>query len=489
MNKKYDVIIIGSGIGGLAVAGLLAEKKKVLVLEKNRPLGGYCASFKRGDYLFESAVQAINGLYKGSPIYDILKRTSALSATEIESPKELYRSIFPDYDITIPQKDLAKYKKMLFSFFPREKENIESLFSVMESLYMEMRRFYLGEAPKKSPFILRYYKRSLRDLLDEFIKDDKLKAIISQYWMYRGLPPSKLSAITFSYIWYDYTANGSYFPRGGMEDIIKSMTDFIRKSGGDVMIGCEVAKIHVEKGEASGVELKNGDRFSADSVVSGIDVFGTFAMIDGAEKTAIAPFLKKLKENAISISAFKVYLGLDVDVRSLGVKDYEIFVNPSYDMESMYRSSVDNDFQDAPYSITIYSNLSGAFCGKGKSAVSIGMLSGYDFWKGLSRTEYKKNKEEALETLLGRAEKIIPGLRKHIKVKIAGTPLTMERYTGNSQGSIYGWNRKNLADEMQFINPTTPIKNLMLASHWTKMGGGIGGVLLSSDRVSNLLKG
>ena len=90
--------------------------------------------------------------------------------------------------------------------------------------------------------------------------------------------------------------------------------------------------------------------------------------------------------------------------------------------------------------------------------------------------------------MIQRCEKIIPGLTKHIKVKVVATPLTMERYTGNSKGSVYGWNKKSLIEEIRFMNPTTPIKNLLLSSHWTKMGGGIGGVLLSSDRTYNLLK-
>lgn len=489
MSKKYDVIIIGSGIGGLTIGSLLSQGRKVLVLEKNNSFGGYCTNFKRQGFKFESAVQAINGLYKGSPVYQILRKSHALDGVRIAKPRHLYRSIFPDYDIKFPQADLNKYTKLLSSFFPEEKQNITKLIVTFKSIYIEMKRFYKEKSLKKSPFILKYGRRSLQELMDCFIKDKKLQAIISQYWMYRGLPPSKLSAITFAYIWYDYTVNGSYFPKDGMHSIIKNLVDTIKKNDGKVTHDREVSRLFVDNDIITEIELKNSKRYEADMFISNIDVFRTLDMISDGNAQIIEPFLKKLRKNSLSISAFKIYLGLDIDVKKLGVKDYEIFVNPAYDTDLMYWASLENEFGKAPYSITIYSNLSDRFCKKGNSVLSIGLLSGYDFWKNLTRAEYKQKKEEIADILISRCENVIPNLRKHIKVKEIATPITMERYTGNSNGSIYGWNKRSLAEEIRFMNPTTPIKNLLLSSHWTKMGGGIGGVLLSSDRVHNLLNG
>ncbi|MCX5686922.1 MAG: NAD(P)/FAD-dependent oxidoreductase [Candidatus Omnitrophica bacterium] len=487
MSKKFDVIIIGSGIGGLTIASLLSKNKKVLLLEKNNNFGGYCAAFKRKGYRFESAVQAINGLYKGSPIYEVLKKSQALNGVKIVRPRHLYRSIFPDYDISVPQANINKYKTLLFSLFPDEKNNIINLFDTLKSIYLEMSRFYRKKTLAKSPFILKYGRRSLQELMDGFTKNKKLRAVISQYWMYRGLPPTKLSAITFAYIWYDYTANGSYFPKDGMHSIMQNLVDFIKNNNGVILHDREVNKLFVDFDRITELGLENSSRYEADMVISNIDVFKTFGMVVSGDTLDIESFLSKLKNNFLSISAFKIYLGLNIDVRKIGIKDYEIFVNPSYDAESMYQASLNNEFEKVPYSITIYSNLSDSFCKKGKSVVSIGLLSGYDFWRNLTRSEYKQKKEEMAEIILSRCEKVIPGLRKYIKVKTIATPLTMERYTGNSNGSIYGWNKKSLIEEIRFMNPTTPIKNLLLSSHWTKMGGGIGGVLLSSDRVYNLI--
>ena len=487
MHKKYDVIIIGSGIGGLVAGSLLSKDKKVFLLEKNNSFGGYCSDFKIKDFRFESAVQAINGLYKGNPVYEILKKSHALDAIKIVRPNHLYRTIFPNYDITVPQTDIGKYKKMLFKFFPEEKINIEKLIETFRLIYLEMKRFYKEKKLRKSPYILKYGRRSLQELLNGFTVNKNLQAIISQYWMYRGLPPSKLSAITFAYIWYDYTVNGSYFPKDGMSAIIKNLCNEIKRNNGKVAHDREVSKLFVGSNNVTEIELENSQRYQAGRYISNIDIFKTFKMIVNGNSSSLESFVKKLQRNSVSISAFKIYLGLDIDVKKLGIKDYEIFVNPSYDMDLMYWASLQSEFNKAPYSITIYSNMSNSFCKKGNSVISIGTLSEYEFWKNLTRTEYIQKKEEITDLMLARCEKIIPNLRKHIKVKVAATPLTMERYTGNSRGSIYGWNKKSLIEEISFMNPTTPIKNLLLSSHWTKMGGGIGGVVLSSDRVCHLL--
>lgn len=488
MNSKYDVIIIGSGIGGLAAASLLSAKKRVLVLEQNGMFGGYCSSFSRKDYRFETAVQSVNGLYRGSPVYDILKRSKGLDSIKIMSPQHLYRSVFPEYDIQVPQANIKKYVDMLGNIFPREKDNIKALFGTLKSIYLEMERFYTGSRKKKSPFILKYCRRSLQELMSEFTGNKELQAIISQYWMYRGLPPSRFSAITFAYIWYDYTVNGSYFPERGMESIIKNLIRNIKRNKGDVLPCSEAVKIVSDRDIVKEIVLKNGKRYSSDIFISNIDLFKTFGIMEGADSGVIDPFVDKLRGDSLSISAFKIYLGLNIDLKRAGLSEYEIFVNPSYDAEAMYQMSVNNKFEKVPYSITAYSNLSGAFCSKGRSVVTITSLSGYGYWRVLTRSEYREKKAAAADILLSRCEKIIPGIRKHIDEMVVGTPLTMERYTGNSEGAIYGWNKRSLVNEIRFINPTTPVKNLFLSSHWTKMGGGVGGVLLASDRVSSIIE-
>jgi prolycopene isomerase len=217
-----------------------------------------------------------------------------------------------------------------------------------------------------------------------------------------------------------------------------------------------------------------------------MDMHKTFDMLSEKDEYT-ARLIKKLENKETSISAFKVYLGLDINLQKLHINDGEVFINSGYDLDKMYNASINNNVEGSPISVVIYSNLSDVFCHKDKSVVSIAMLSGYDFWSTLDDKTYKDTKERMSNALIGRAERIIPNLRKYIMEKVVATPLTMERYTGNSRGAIYGWSKGNLYDEIRFMKVSTPIKNLFLSSHWTKIGGGVAGVVRAAERVYRLL--
>ncbi|MDD3906373.1 MAG: NAD(P)/FAD-dependent oxidoreductase [Candidatus Omnitrophica bacterium] len=483
---KYDFIIIGSGIGGSVLGALLSKSKKVLLLEKDSNLGGYCASFKRNGFDFDVAIEAVNGIKNGQVVYNIFKQSGVLKKSPFTKPAVLYRSIYPDYDLRFPQANVKAYKKILYNLFKNEKKGIDQLIDEMGLIYNEIDALDKKRKLLKSPNIMKYYKATFEDLLNKFIKNEKLKAIISQYWVYCGVPPSMLSAITFAYIWHDYTCNGSYYPKYGMGIFINECANVIRKNGGIILKESEVCKIHVSDKKAIGIELADKTCYKADAFISNIDLRKTFDMLSEKNED-VAKLLEKSEEKEASISAFRVYLGLDVDLKKLGINDSAVFINPGYDLTKMYYASVNNNIELAPISVIIYSNLSSTLCSKGKSVVSITMLSGYDFWKSLDKRTYKSTKEKMADKLIKRAEVAIPKLQQYIIEKVIATPLTMERYTGNSHGAIYGWSKNNLYDDIRFMKVTTPIKNLFLSSHWTKIGGGIAGVARAAEKTYRLL--
>ena len=487
VDSKYDVVIIGSGIGGLVLGALLSKDKKVLLIEKNNNFGGYCSGFLRGEFNFEVAVEAINGLKKGQTIYKLFEEIGILEPSLFIKPKYLYRSIYDEFDLRVPQNGEHKYIELLYSLFSKQKRNIDQLFAEMELIYKEIDMLDKTKSLKKCPKVLEYSDVTVEELLDKYISDEKLKTVISQYWLYCGLPPSKLSSVTFSYIWYDYTFNGGYYPEKGMGEVARRCIDVIKRNGGEAINNSEVTKIYNENDKAVGIEVgKSKERINADVFVSNIDIARTLDMLSEKNKK-ITSFIHKIKEKETSISAFKIYLGLNVSLKKLGIDDYEIFINPGYDMDEMYYKSLQNLAKEVPFSLTIYSNISDNFCKDNKSVVTITMLAGYDFWESLEEEEYKSTKEKMADILIKRCEKIIPKLSNYIEVKEIATPLTMKRYTGNKRGAIYGWSKENLYDEIRFMRNTTPLKNLFLSSHWTKIGGGVAGVLRTAERTYRLL--
>jgi len=483
---KYDIIIIGSGIGGLMLGALLSKEKKVLLLEKNNNFGGYCAKFRRNGFTFEVAIEAINGLKKDETIYDLFKKSGVLDKSSFVRPPHIYRSIYPDYDLRFPQGDIHKYKELLYSLFYEEKRGIDNLLNEIELIFKEVDILDKKKKLVRSPNLLKYNPITFGELLNAHIKDERLKAIISQYWVYRGLPPNKLSSITFSYIWYDYTFNGSYYPKEGMGKLSNECVNIINKNGSSAIKNAGVTSIYNRGDKVIEIELADKRRFSADIFVSNMDVRKTFDMLT-KKNDLVNGYIRKLSSKDVSISAFKVYLGLNVSLKKLGITDYEVFINPSYDLDKMYHASVKNKVDEAPMAITLYSNITDCFCDANSSVVTLTMLSGYDFWKNMDRVTYERTKERITNALIKRAECIIPNLKVYIKTKVAATPLTMERHTGNSNGAIYGWSKGNLYDEIKFMKASTPIKNLFLSSQWTKIGGGVAGVMRIAERVYRTL--
>ncbi|MBU2251531.1 MAG: FAD-dependent oxidoreductase, partial [Candidatus Omnitrophica bacterium] len=195
-------------------------------------------------------------------------------------------------------------------------------------------------------------------------------------------------------------------------------------------------------------------------------------------------FLEKVDRVEPSISAFIVYLGLNVNIKDKGINDCEVLYNPSYDLEKQLEDCINNSMQETFFFLTIYSNIDSEIAPKGKSTIGIMTLSGYDFWKDLPKSEYEERKTQLAKDLVKRAEGIIPGLSSYIETIEIATPLTMERYTGNYKGSIYGASQTVSQSGIKRFSQKTPIKNLYLVGAWTFPGEGISGVAHSGERAA-----
>ncbi len=506
-TEKYDVVVIGAGLGGLSSAAYLAKAgKKVLILEHHSVPGGYAHEFRRGKYRFEVALHAIDGAGPGGWAYPVLKELEVLERVPFHRMDPFYTVRYPGHEITA-HADPVAYEAELIRNFPHEKEGLRAMIAEMIEIYWQVRRFGedarigtrppLEEMPAKYGKMLSVMESSWEDFMAQFISDEQLKAVFSTLWGYYGLPPGQLNAAAFIFPWVSYHLFGAYYPVSGSMAMSRAIEAFIKEHGGEIRYRQTVNKIEVREGKAVAVETEKGLRAEADVVISNANAPDTLFKFVGREHLP-AQYAAQIESAPPAISNLVVYLGLDRDLKAEGWPHHEIFINESYQAEADYQAVLDGKFDQTGISITHYDQVDPTCSPAGGSVLGIFSLAhwdSFDQWGTRGNlADYGKNpqylelKEAAAEELIGRAEKLIPGLREAIKYKEIGTPLTNWRYSRNPGGSIYGTEQS--VENMYFnrLNAATPIENLFLAGAWT-FAGGMSAALMSGRETAARVRG
>ncbi|UCG50884.1 MAG: NAD(P)/FAD-dependent oxidoreductase [Candidatus Latescibacterota bacterium] len=494
-DNEYDAVIIGSGLGGLSCAAAFARQGfRALVLEKHDRAGGYATTFKRpGGFVFDVSLHS-TAVGERDGVYNVIPGFSEITDVEFVPHPVLYRSVFPEHDIRVPQRDVPTFIDLLAGHFEDEREGIQGIFEDMNGLSNDVQRFMgtggdvdMDQLEVDFPHLARNYTRTWADMVDARIRNPKLKAVVSSLWGYYGLPPSKLASVYYALPTAGYLEYGGYYPHGKSQKISNAFVRFIEEREGTVLLKTRVKEIMIENHAAVGVLTEDGRTYKGKVVVSNANAYDTFHTMMN-EDEYLADYLARMDQFSVSLSSFQVFLGLNKDlIAETGIKDTEIFYQPSYDLDAHYKAALEADVEAGMVAITLYDNLYEGYSPKGKNTLNILVLQGYDYWEKYAtdywkreKTAYIAEKERMARVLIEIAEKkLLPGLSKAIEVKEIGTPLTNIRYTNNYRGAIYGWDQTVDNSGQNRLGHKTPINNLYLTGAWTRPGHGYGGVIWS----------
>ena len=466
----YDVIIIGAGLGGLVSGAKLAKQgKKVLLVEQHDRPGGCATTFKRKDYTFEVGLHEMDGLTKADMKIKIFRDLGVFDEVEFLRVPEFYHFKNNRYDITIPH-EIEEAVKVLTLSFPEEKDGIAAYFDQLINIKKKIKE------AKGEPEI------SLGEFLDSIIKNEDLKLILLGNLGYYHDDPYSVSLTYYSMAQSSYYLGGGNFIKGGSQKLSDYLSSYITKKGGKVLLKHTVTDILTEKNKAIGISFKE-NKNNTDEKQSAYSKF----VVANAAIPNVAKFLlpkeegdKLMKqieplENAASL--LTIYLGFNKKLKNIGSKYYSTFVfDDSIKKQADIKKNNKGDFKNRSFTFVDYSQVDSALCAEGKSVGVICCVDYYSDWEKLTKEEYQTKKKEVGEIYIEKLEKLIPGIKEHIDYYEVGTSKTVERYTMNPEGAVYGFAQTPNRVKHDTIKS---INNLHFASAWTKVGGGFSGAIFS----------
>lgn len=473
--EGYDVVVIGSGNGGLTASATLAQRGlKVLLLERHNIPGGCATSFCRGRFEFEVALHQLSGMgteVKPGPLRMLLGDLGVLDDLEFVEMSDLYRVVVPGMIDVKLKAERSQVIAELQRQFPAEKGTIERYFDLMYTFANQMLAVFYFRDPEASrekyPVLYRHALRPCKEVLDDFFIDPLLKTVLSVYWGYLGLPPNRVAFAYLALLFFTYIEFKPFHIKGGSQALSNALVNRFLSHGGTVRFNCGAKRILVKDGSVQGVVTEDGEQVSTRYVVSNASPVVTYLqLIDSS--CVPRSVLNELRGRSLSPSAFVIFMGCDCRAADLGFTESTNFIMSHIDIEEKpYNQLRHLEMGSDLMVLSCYNVADPDFSPPGTCQASLVALKFGEPWLRVPPAEYYTTKYRCADAALRTAEKVYPDLRNHIEEIEIATPLTFLRYLGHPNGTVYGFEQQT--KDSLFFQPGrhSPIQGLYFASGWT----------------------
>jgi prolycopene isomerase len=455
----WDVIVIGSGIGGLVTASQLAAKgAKVLVLERYLIPGGSGGSFRRAGYTFDVGASMIFGFgQKGHT--NLLTRALAdvgEHCTTIPDPAQLEYHLPGGLNVAV-DRDYESFLAELTARFPHEAKGIRAFYDTCAQVFHCLDAMpllsledpaYLAKVFFKAPLaclgLARWLPVNVGSVARAHIQDPNLLRFIDmECFCWSVMPADRTPMINAGMVFSDRHAGGINYPKGGVGVIAGKLVAGLERHGGAIRYRSRVVKVLLEQGRAVGVRLADGQELRARRVVSNATRWDTFGdpdnagqqraqtimpsqtLIDGADTPAAERTWRRRYRP--SPSFLSLHLGVRADLIPEGTHVHHLLLERWEDLEA----------EQGTVFVSMPSLLDPSLAPEGHHIVHTFTPSSIEAWHGLSPSEYRAKKQADADRLIARLEAILPGLAAAITHREVGTPRSHRRFLGRMGGS-YG---------------------------------------------------
>ena len=510
LDGSWDAIVIGSGIGGLSTAAMLAMHagKRVLVLERHYEAGGFTHTFKRPGFQWDVGVHYIGGM--GDERSMVKRIFDHLTGGRVEwaaMPDVYDRVVIGDrsYDFV---RGVERFRARMKEYFPNDAQAIDRYISTVQAVNKSSSLYYAEKSLPgpvammvgrlmRAPY-LKWARRTTLDVLSEITENRELIGVLTGQWGDYGLPPAESSFAIHATIAQHYF-EGAYYPVGGAEVIARAILPQIAAAGGRVVTNAEVSEILIEGGKATGVRMADGSELHAPIVVSDAGALNTFERLVKTQVPALDGLRREIHALPNSKAHLSLYIGLDRTDAELGLEGTNLWIYENEDHDAAV-NAIRRDL-NAPFAgvyISFPSAKDPDFQRRcpGKSVIDVVTFVPGESFKKWGETKWHRRGEEyeALKKQLGArmlaiVEEQVPQIKGHVEFAELSTPLTTKHFMNYAEGEIYGIAATPARYRSRRLGARTPVKNLYLTGQDVASAGVVGAMIGGVLAASVILKG